>query len=406
MSPTIPHRPPPGNSPGIPRHGLRPSPSVLLAIVFLLVAASAAAADDDSIKMENKEVELQNLRSKIQDVRSGLDSARVRVDGYMKELQAKEKAAAETAEELRKTEARIREHKSRLDRLRQQAGEMETTLKRQRQLLAAQIRSGYESGGHDFLKMLLNQEDPALVGRMVAYNQYYDRARARRIQAVQESLEKLQSLQTSISNETRDLQSLRDDHQAKLAEYRKYREARQKVISDLQDYVDKQGRQLQHLQHNEKELSSLINRLKSEQTAVQAYEDLPPFDSLKGKLGWPINGRHISSFGDRLRDGKLKSRGVRIAASAGTDVHAISGGRVIYADWFRNMGLLLIIDHGDGYMSLYGNNERLMKKPGDMVSKNEVIAKVGDTGGQQNTGLYFEIRRKGRPLNPSLWCQR
>jgi len=407
MSPTIPHRLPPENNSGFRRRGAR-SPVLLVPVLtlLLLAAASAGAADDNSIKMENKEVELQNLRSKIQDVRSGLDSAKTRVDAYMKELQAKEKAAAETAEELRKTEAHIREHKQRLGRLQQQADELKTTLKRQRQLLAAQIRSSYESGGHDFLKLLLNQENPALVGRMVAYNEYYNRARARRIQAVQASLEKLHSLQSSISEETRNLESLRDNHRTKLAEYRKYRVARQKVISDLQAYVDKQGRQLQHLQHNEKELSSLINRLKSEQTAVQAYEDLPPFGSLKGKLGWPISGKHISNFGDRLRGGKLRSRGVRIAAAAGTDVHAISGGRVIYADWFRNMGLLLIIDHGNGYMSLYGNNERLMKKPGDMVSKNEVIAKVGDTGGQQNTGLYFEIRRKGHPLNPSLWCRR
>ena len=409
MSPTIPPRPLPGSNLTLPRHRPRALALVLVAAAvtpLLLAAPAAYPAGDDSIQLENKEVELKSLRSRIRDVQSNIRTARTSTDSYLKELQEKEEAAARVADELRETEARIKSRQAKLKQLQKQKAELEASLAEQRKRLAAQLRIAYKAGQHDFLKLLLNQEDPALVGRMVAYHDYYNRARASRIRSVRESLQQLHSVQVAMQEETDRLETLRASHVSSLAEYRKYRESRQAVITDLQAYIEKQGQQLQHLQHNELELSSLLSRLKSEQLAFKAYEDLPPFDSLKGKLAWPIKGQFLNHYGEALRSGKLHAHGVRIAAAGGTDVHAISGGKVIFADWFRNLGLLLIIDHGDGYMSLYGNNERLLKKPGDMVSANEVIAKVGDTGGQKQTGLYFEIRRQGNPQNPSLWCSR
>lgn len=374
--------------------------------LFLLALRGAFAAGDGSIQVENKEVELQSIRSKIKDVQSNISSAKANADTYLKELQKKEKAAARIADELRDMEAKIRSGQAKLKQLEQQKSELEETLAHQRRVLAEQIRIAYKTGRHDFLRLLLNQEDPALVGRMVTFHEYYNRARARHIDAVRESLRRLDSLQASIRSQTTKLKDLRASHQASLADYRKYRKSREAVIAELNDYIAKQGEQLQHLQRNEKELSSLLSSLKSKQLAIQAYEDLPPFGSLKGKLSWPVHGRFVHRYGEVLRGGKLRSHGVRIAAKSGTNVRAISGGKVIFADWFRNLGLLMIIDHGNGYMSLYGNNEKLLKKPGDMVSKNEVIAKVGDTGGQNHAGLYFEIRRKGAPRNPALWCRR
>jgi septal ring factor EnvC (AmiA/AmiB activator) len=406
MSPTIPPRPLPGSNLSPSRHRTQVSALVVAATFLLLASRAAYPAGDDSIQLENKEVELKSIRSRIKDVQSNIKTARTSTDAYLKELQEKEKAAARVADELHETEARIKSHKARLKQLGQQKSELETSLVRQRKSLAKQLRIAYMAGQHDFLKLLLNQEDPALVGRMVAYHDYYNRASAHRIRSVRESLEQLHTVQVSMQKETHSLETLRASHVTSLAEYNKYRKSRQAVIADLQAYIEKQGQELQHLQRNEQELSSLLSRLKSEQLAFRAYEELPPFASLKGKLTWPIKGKFLSRYGERLRSGKLRAHGVRIAAQGGTDVHAISGGKVVFADWFRNLGLLIIIDHGDGYMSLYGNNEKLLKKPGDMVGKNEAIAKVGDTGGQNRTGLYFEIRRQGNPQNPSLWCSR
>ena len=146
--------------------------------------------------------------------------------------------------------------------------------------------------------------------------------------------------------------------------------------------------------------------MKEDESVVRNFEEITPFNQLRGKLNWPVKGDLKNRFGSLRKGGKLRWQGVRIAADSGNDVEAVSPGRVIFADWFRNMGLLIIIDHGNGFMSLYGHNERLLKKAGDWVSAREVIAKVGDTGGQQEPNLYFEIRRGGNPVNPALWCSR
>lgn len=387
-------------------------PAILPAIAagitpFLLsFPDTAAIAQEDSVRQENREVELENIRSRIRDVRSRIDAAETDSDALLKEIQETEQAAAEVAARLRRIEVEIREKTDRLEQLQQDKLRWETNLERQRNNLARQVRIAYQTGHHDFLKLLLNQEDPALVGRMVAYHEYHNRARAQKIEAVKQSLEKISKLQASIRKETEELQGLQSDQTAKLEEHRRHRQSRQKAIDELQAYIDKQDAELKHLQNNEKELASLLDRVKSEQLAIHAYEELPPFQSLKGKLSWPVKGRFLHRFGEARKGGKIRAHGVRIAADSGENVQAVSAGKVVFADWFRNMGLLIIIDHGGGFMSLYGNNERLLKKPGDMVAGGETIARVGDTGGQDETGLYFEIRQQGNPLNPSLWCRR
>ena len=167
-----------------------------------------------------------------------------------------------------------------------------------------------------------------------------------------------------------------------------------------------QGAQLHSLQQQEKQLTSLLNKLGQEQDAIPFFEDIPPFNSQKGKLKWPVTGKLLNRFGGKRKGGNLKWQGVKIDAEPGTEVHAISTGKVVFADWFRNMGLLLILDHGEGYMSLYGYNQSLLKKPGDWVVEDEVIAYAGDSGGQTDPSVYFEIRHRGKPLNPVLWCKK
>lgn len=387
-------------------------PAILSAIVaglvpcLLLIPAAAVTAQEDPVRLENREVELENIRSRIRDVRSRIDAAETDSEALLQEIQETEQAAAEVSARLRDIEKDIAAKTARLEQLEQDKVRWETRLESQRSNLARQIRIAYQTGHHDFLKLLLNQEDPALVGRMVTYHEYHNRARARKIAAVKESLHNIGNLQASIREETEDLQNLQSDQTARLEEHRRYRNSRQKAIDDLQAFIDKQDAQLQHLENNEKELASLLDRVKSDQLAIQAYEELPPFQSLRGKLAWPVNGRFLHRFGEARKGGKLRAHGVRIATESGAEVRAVSAGKVVFADWFRNMGLLMIIDHGDGFMSLYGNNERLLKKPGDMVATGDTIARAGDTGGQNQPGVYFEIRRQGNPLNPSLWCQR
>jgi septal ring factor EnvC (AmiA/AmiB activator) len=176
-------------------------------------------------------------------------------------------------------------------------------------------------------------------------------------------------------------------------------------VARLREYIASQDRELQLLRKNERDLATLLDRLGDEATLVESFEKLPPFTALKGSLEWPVRGAIAERYGAPRKGGRLRAQGVTISAPAGSDVRAISAGMVIFADWFRNLGLLIIVDHGDGYMSLYGHNEALAKKAGDMVGSGEVIARVGDTGGQDETSLYFEIRENGAPVDPGLWCR-
>ena len=178
------------------------------------------------------------------------------------------------------------------------------------------------------------------------------------------------------------------------------------ILINLEYHIIEQGLQLQSLQQEEKGVAALLEKLGKAGDTVIFFEDIPSFNSQKGKLKWPIKGKIMNRFGTKRKGGALKWQGVRIRAEQGSEVRAISTGKVIFADWFRNMGLLMILDHGEGYMSLYGYNQSLLKKSGDWVVEDEVIAYAGDSGGQSTPSVYFEIRHRGEPLNPILWCKK
>lgn len=373
------------------------------ALLLTLVLTASLHAEEHST--EDKEIALETLRSQIQDTESSINEARTDMDAYLQELQKNEMAAARVSARLEQLETGINEQLSSLEKLRAESAEQERILETERSLLAEQIRVSYKTGRHDFLKLLLNQEDPDLIGRMLTYHDYYNKARTERISDIQLTLQNLRSLELKIDQEAEHLATLREQQLDRLAELTAYRESRSSIIEELESYISEQDRELQSLRRNEQELADLLETLKQQQSVVAIYEDMPPFDTLKGTLNWPVEGRIATQFGSSRRDGRLTWGGVRIAARAGEDVRAVSTGKIIFADWFRNLGLLVIIDHGDGYMSLYGHNERVLKKPGDLVLAGDTIGKVGDTGGQTESALYFEIRREGTPVDPALWCQ-
>ena len=185
------------------------------------------------------------------------------------------------------------------------------------------------------------------------------------------------------------------------------RKERKKVVRSLKAEIKSKGQQLDGLLADEQELKSLLQAL------TEALSDIPaapgdhkPFAKLKGKLKWPTSGRRLKAYGESRRIGSLRWQGVVIAGKEGQEVKAVSHGRVAYADWLRGYGLLLIIDHGDGYMTLYGHNQSLFREVGDWVEKGEVIAAVGNSGGIDNHALYFEIRKDGKPTDPIRWCRR
>ena len=377
----------------------------MLITSFMLLWTVVVQAQDEQASSQQKSEELESVRSRIRDLQSGIQAARDESDSLQKDIQTNERDAVNVRERLNEIEQEINDRVSTLAGLNVHKAEREKSLQGQRRLMAQQIRAAYKTGRNDYLKLLLNQEDPGLVGRMLVYYDYYNRARADRIEKITKSLQQINLIKNKIQTEKDKLDGLRNEQLKKLEQFTRSRASRKESIARLQNYISDQGKQLQILKRNEQELEALVDQLQRSENIVRNFEEIPPFNGLRGKLKWPVTGKIGAHYGSSRKGGKLKWQGVLINAKSGADVRAISAGKVIFADWFRNLGLLIIIDHGDGYMSLYGHNESLLKKVGDWVLADESIARVGDTGGQDHPNLYFEIRSGGEPVNPALWCK-
>lgn len=385
---------------------IQPSNKVICFCCHLLLSISLisyAAAEQPDAK---KASELKDIRTRIKDVETRIKGAQDEAEKLQKELRENEITTAETLTRLHDFELNISKKHAELEELKFEQAEHEAALKQEKEKLKYQIRSAYQMGRNDYIKLMLNQEDPALVGRALAYYDYHNKARSERIGQVQHTLINIEQIQSSIIDQTTQLETLKAEHETKLQNFHQYRATRRDIIARLQNDIEQQGIELHTLQENERELGKLFQGLEQEQAVtIEMFEDMPPFDTLKGSLIWPAKGKLLKKFGASKKGGNLKWQGVLIDAETGTSVKAISTGKIVFADWFRNLGLLVIIDHGDGYMSLYGHNQNLLKNTGDWVLAGEKIATVGDSGGQSDTALYFEIRKGAEPLNPSRWCR-
>ena len=363
-------------------------------------------AGESANEATEKESELESIRYLIKNVQGNIKEAQGESELLQKELKENEIAAADALLILGDIEQQIKTGGNHLLDLGKKKDIYQDSLAREREHLVYQIRSAYKIGRNDYLKLLFNQEDPALVGRVLTYYDYQNRTRVNRMNEIARQLAALDQIEQTIRHEAETLQQLKNRQTEIIDQFNTSRTSRKEIIERLHFYIEEQGLQLSLLQENERELERLLLQLRDEKTdTIEIYEDIPPFNSLKGKLKWPVPGQITKRFGSTKKGGKLRWQGVIVSTDTGTDVHAVGSGKVVFADWFRNLGLLIILDHGDGYMSLYGHNQSLAKNTGDWVLAEEMIASVGDSGGQTLPGLYFEIRKEGTPLDPSLWCQ-
>ncbi len=393
---------------GLPRSAVRrpgaarPLWRVLLAAVLVSLCVSAGASDDAA----TKEAQLKQLRARIADLRQHLQTVREHQGDARKDLRQVEQRVGEVSRSLHKLQGRIDDQQQRLKKLDSKRDRLRDRLGAQRHMLARQLRSSYMLGRQEQLKILLNQGDPTTVQRALVYYDYFNRARTRRIHHALDQLDALRQVQADIEQEQQRLQGLYAEQEQQRDKLKAERAARAKVLAALDKEVRDKGGRLNAMVRSEKELQQVLQSLQQALSDIPPdHHDTRPFATLKGQLPWPVGGRIAVSYGSRRSFGKLRWRGVIIRAPRGTPVHAISHGRVAFADWLRGYGLLIIIDHGHGFMTLYGHNQSLYKDVGEWVEPGEVIASVGDSGGQNKSGLYFELRRQGRPLNPDRWCR-
>ncbi|HVY65231.1 MAG TPA: peptidoglycan DD-metalloendopeptidase family protein, partial [Gammaproteobacteria bacterium] len=306
---------------------------------------------------------------------------------------------------LNDVRAKLAEQRAARRALGEQTERANQRLAAERAALAAQVRMSYVTGRAEVFKLLLSQESPAELGRMLVYYDYFNRARSVRIGAVRTDLERHAALNADTQRVEAQLKDLEAAQAAQVAALAKARDERQAVVTRLDASIKDDSAAVAKLRGEEKRLADLVERLRELMAGLPVEGD-QPFASLKGKLSWPVAGRLAGDYGQPRAGGVVKWNGVLLEATAGTAVRAVYHGRVAYADWLPGLGLLVIIDHGGGYMSLYGHNEALLKEAGDWVQPGETIAQVGDTGGQPRPALYFEIRYKGEPVNPHTWITR
>ncbi len=242
------------------------------------------------------------------------------------------------------------------------------------------------------------------MGRTMAYYKYFNQARQAHIEQALQSITRLDEVTMRLEQEKRLLQALRKEQLAGKRALEKTRRQRARLVAQLGQEIHSKEEQIKQLRQNEQQLKAVLDAIEDSLVDILPAEQQRKFVAYKGRLTWPARGRIDNRYGQSHHKGRLKWHGALIHAREGSTVHAVSRGRVAYADWLRGYGLLVILDHGDGYMSLYGHNQSLLKEVGDWVEVDEAIANVGNSGGQESAGLYFEIRHNGRPANPARWC--
>jgi len=381
---------------------------LLLASFFVVLFASTFHAADDgrTKRRQATEKELSELRTKIKQLQSNQAKNRSSLSKEQKALKKTDVLIGQSRKSLETTRRQLTKSQSRLTVLKKQRKRLNQDKAVQQKALKEQIRAAYAGGKQEYLKLLFNQEDPGKLGRTLVYYDYLNKARLEKIQALNETLEKLILVEAEIIVEQQQLLTLEKELLKENKRLASLKKQRQSAISQLNTSLKNSSKQLKEWQTNEQDLVSLLDALKKTVATLIPEESLNGLSSLKGKLSWPVKGRLKEKYGTKRENTQVRWSGVLIAAKEGQKVNAIHHGRIVFSDYLRGFGLITIIDHGDGYMSLYGHNEALFKQPGDWVEAGEQIATVGQSGGYPTSGLYFEIRLRSKAVNPVRYIRR
>ena len=390
---------------------------VLLLLALWATAPSAWAAS----KVEKTKQNLEQLHERLEALKKELGSTEEKHNDAADELKQSEQAISEANRKLYELNRQHQERSKTLQNLQQQKADLESILQQQQKLLGEQLYQQYLNGQQGYLQILLQQQDPNDIARNLQYFSYISRARADLIAGIRENLDKVAKLNAETATELQQLAELKEAQEKERQELQAQQQERRKLLSKLSAQIKSQRGEIDKLKRDEKRLSELVKKLsrivpkkkpvpkKESDRPVVRNESLPNSDisgnfaALKGKLNLPVRGDIINRFGDERKDTGVTWKGVFIKSSEGSEVKAVAPGTVVFADWLRGFGNLLIVDHGDDYMTLYANNQALLKKVGEEVKGGDTIASVGNSGGNEESGLYFELRHQSKPLDPLKW---
>ena len=379
-----------------------PGKLLLSLMLALLVFNTVSMADDKSAK----EKQLKTLLRKIDKLKKSIDVKEDNRSSYTKQLKSVERKIGKVNRQISATDKKITAKKSELKALRATRLKHQKKLSQENDYLAEQVYAAFTLGRQERAKLLFSQQNPQALQRNLVYYQYFSNARVALINDVQRNIDKIIATEELIRQAQLELEQNQKSLETQIKGLKVDLGKRKTIISSLSKELKQQGGSLSRLQDEATQLQNLIKSI--EEIFVDAPEleiSQKAFAELKGKLAWPVKGKLKKLFGRNKPQSELRWQGVVIEAPNGRQVKAVSHGRIAFADWLRGLGNLVIIDHGNSYLSLYGHNESLYKSAGEWVEAGDVISTIGNSGGQNKSGLYFEIRKKGRPQNPTGWCK-
>lgn len=350
------------------------------------------------------QAQLKTVRAQIARIVRQVDRSRTEQSRLTRQLRATELSAGTARSALSAIRRERAADAARQARLAARRRSRQADLRRARQALAAELRSAYRVGREGALKLLLNQGDPARMQRMFAYYSYFGRQRAEDIHAVEGDLRHIAQLNRQLSVADARLAGLEQQRRRQLDTLEQASAQRRHVLVRIAARTRTRAARLLRLRAQQRGLESLLAALRRAESRLPPEHPSRRFARLQGHLPWPVAGRLIARFG-QPREGNLRWGGDLIATQLDAPVHAVAAGRVVYAHWLAGLGLLIIVDHGGGYMSLYGHNDHLYARVGQQVAAGQVIAEAGDTGGANRPELYFGIRHGTRPVDPRLWLE-
>lgn len=376
---------------------------LLCTLCALWLPVPAYSLEDKDAPAHRKK--LGKVQKNIAKIQQHLKGTRNRRSHIIIDLRQLESNISKNARTLKLAEKNIQQLNKHITQLKKQLKALSIKLHKQRTALAGQIRSAYALGTQQNLKITLSQQNPSELGRQQVYFNYLSKAREQEIRQFMESMQARQKMEKDLKQSLSDQKIALEKRKAQRNSLQKQRLKRNQLLAKLEAKIKNQEQTLSELEASRTKIESLLMSLGQLLADIPAAPgDESPFDQLKGRLPWPLKGPFLAHYGQDKKQGGLKWNGILIGAAYGTPVRAISHGQIAFADWLQGFGFISIVDHGDGYMSLYGHNETLLKQPGDWVKAGEKIATSGDSGGQLEPGLYFEIRSRGKPVNPDAWC--
>ncbi|WP_350314611.1 peptidoglycan DD-metalloendopeptidase family protein [Pseudoalteromonas sp. TB43-MNA-CIBAN-0091] len=361
------------------------------------LVTGVAVANEDRTKKDLSQVQVALEQSQAEYQQQQKEIAK-----QQQKLKAHELAIAKNAKALNMAEQSVKKTQQQQAEQQQRAVKLEKQQAQFQRVLAAQLKSAYMAGSDDYSKMLLNQEDTAKFERTLSYYNYLNKARIKQLDELKALQIEIAKNQAELEKTKEKLVALFDEQKRRQAALLDAKNERQASLQNLKQQLNKTKNSISYLEENEQTLIATIKELEEEKTTKI---ELLGLNKNKGRLSWPSKGKLTHTFGQR-KHGGINWKGVLISAAEGTSVNSIHNGQVVFADWLKGYGWVIVVDHGEGFMSLYGHAQTLLKDVGDMVREGESVALVGQSGGQADSGLYFEIRHKGRAVNPIKWCRR